>query len=347
MRFRRKVLLGMLFVTTIAVGYLLVKFRTLIFPVVATLTRRVGTIDFYGTSTVNLDDIRAKLPVKVGDYSARLHFAQGRNSSFEKATGHTPVYVTAVCCDERGREWVFVGLGGVEVRRSPAPTATAKLSQPMFDLYNDFLLGLMASIGRGNAAEDHTTGYALSKDAGLRAIQLRMREAALRTEDELYTIASGSADAASRAAAVHLLGYAQRSQRQAAALLTAARDADESVRNNATRALAVLLAAFPEDSKGLDLDHFLDLLNSPSWTDRNKALMLLEQVSRTRDRAILDQIQAKSRDALGEMARWKSPYRVAAVQILARIGGMDESTLTDKTQRGLFDEILDSAVRAK
>lgn len=347
MRLVRKVLRGILLVMLVAAGYLLIKFGSHVVPVAATLTHRVGAIDFYGNGTANLEEIRAKLPVRVGDYSARLHFGQGRNAAFEQAIGHTPVYVTPVCCDERGREWVFVGLGGVEVQPSPAPTSTEKLSQPMLDLYHEFFLGLMAAIGRGNAAEERTTGYALSKDSELRAIQLRMREAALRNERELYTIATRSADAASRAAAVHLLGYAQRSPRQAATLGIAARDADQNVRNNATRALGVLLEAFPEDSKSLDLDHFLDLMNSPNWTDRNKASMLLEQVSRTRDRAILDRMEAKSRDALVEMARWTSPHRVAAVQVLARIRGMDEITLIDKVQRGLFDEILESAGRAK
>lgn len=347
MRLLRKVLLGILLVIAIAAGYVLVKARSYVVPVVATLTRRVAAVDLYGYGSANLEDIRARLPVKVGDFSARLHFGQGRNAAFEQATGHTPVYVTPVCCDERGREWVFVGLGGGEVPLSPEPTAAEKLSQPLLNLYDEFFLGLMAAIGRGNAAEERTTGYALSKDPELRAIQLRLREAALRHEDELYTIATRSRDATSRAAAVHLLGYARRSRRQAATLGTAARDPDESVRNNATRALGVLLEAFPEDSKGLDLDNLLHLMNSPNWTDRNKASMVLERVSRTRDRAVLDRMNAESRGALVEMARWTSPHRVPAVQILARIGGMDESTLIDGMQRGRYDEILESALRAK
>lgn len=345
MRLVRKVLLAVLLITVMTVGYVLVKFRAFIVPAFATLTHRVGAIDFYGVGTANLENIRGKLPVRVGDWSARLHSDNGRKADFEQATGHTPVYVTPVCCDERGREWVFVGLGGTKVRPAPRPTGPEKLSQPMLNLSNEFFRGLMAAIGRGNTAEEHTTGYALSKDPELRAIQVRMREAALRKEQELYAIVAHSTDATSRAAAVHLLGYAQRSPRLVTALGAAARDADESVRNNATRALGVLLAAFPEDSKSLDLDYFLDLMNSISWSDRNKASMLLEQVSRTRDRSILDRMKAKSGDALVEMARWTSPHRGNAVLILARIGGMDEVTLMEKTQRGLFDEILESVVR--
>lgn len=347
MRPIRKVLLGIVLLAAIAATYVLVKFRAFVVPVVTTLTHRVGAIDVYGIGDSNLEEIRAKLPVREGDFSARLHFGQGRNAAFEQATGHTPVYVAPICCDERNREWIFIGLGGVEVQPSPAPTGTEILSQPLLDLYNELFLGLFSSISRGNALEEHSTGYALSKDPELRAIQLRMRETALRHEQELYTIAAQSAAATSRAAAVHFLGYAQRSPRQISALGSAARDADQNVRNNATRALSVLLEAFPGDSKALDLDYFLDLMNSPIWTDRNKASMLLEQISRTRVRAILDRMQAKSREAFVEMARWKSPHRQAAVQILARIGGMDESSLLDKTQHGLLDEILETALRPK
>jgi len=45
-------------------------YRGVVFPLVSTFTRRIGSIGFYGASGVDVEALRAKLPVKVGDFSA-------------------------------------------------------------------------------------------------------------------------------------------------------------------------------------------------------------------------------------------------------------------------------------
>jgi hypothetical protein len=339
-RFLRRVFATLGIGLLIVVSIVLIRYRSFVYAAASTLSRRIGSIDFYGTAGVDMESIRVKLPLKVGDFSARLHFGDARKAAFERATGHKPVNLAAVCCDAKGREWVFVGLGGRDVPLNPQPAGRERLSKPLQDLYREFFLQLISAVSRGNNLEDHSSGYALASDPALRGIQIRMREAALKNEPELLTVSANSSDAGSRQAAVHLLGYAQHSKRQVEALGKAARDADDTVRNNATRALMVLLDAFPESGKEVDLDYFLDLMNSPVWTDRNKASALLAMISRSRDRTILTQIRAKAFDPLLEMARWKAPHRVAALQILGRIGGVEEASLDDKLQRGVYDEIL-------
>jgi hypothetical protein len=90
---------------------------------------------------------------------------------------------------------------------------------------------------------------------------------------------------------------------------------------------------------GLDFEYFFDLLNSTSWTDRNKASALVEVVSRARDPQVASRIRARAMDALIDMAEWKSPHREPALWILSRISGMEES-LSDKMGRGRYEEIL-------
>ena len=336
----RTVLRVVLLILGIGLAVGVIRYHGLVFAVVSVVTRRVGSIDIFGTTGVDVEAVRAKLPIKVGDFSAKFHSGGPRRAEFEQATGHVPVNVFPVCCDERGREFVFIGLGGRDVPTTQPPSGAERLSKPLLDLYNEFGFALIAAIMRGNSHEDHSTGYALSQDPALRAIQLRMRDAALKNEQELFTVSANSGDINSRRAAVHLLGYAQRSKQQAQTLASAARDADENVRNNATRALGVLINAFPETAKEIDLDYFLELMNSPVWTDRNKASMLLEEASRSREPSILARIRAKDIDALTEMARWKTPHRGTAVMILGRMGGMEESSLVDKAQHGRYEEIL-------
>ncbi len=58
-------------------------------------------------------------------------------------------------------------------------------------------------------------------------------------------------------------------------MVRAARDSDEEVRNNATRALSVLVRSNAELGRDIQPDAFIGMLNSGSWTDRNKSASLM------------------------------------------------------------------------
>jgi hypothetical protein len=300
---------------------------------------RVASISFYGTSGVDVEAVRAKLPLKEGDPVPEFA-TDGFGAmveSFEKATGYVP---NIVCCDDRLNKWVFIGLGGYDVPTLPSPLGENRLPGGMLDLFDEFEKARMESVAGGNFKEDRGEGYALANDPVLRAVQIRLREVALMNDREIFSVLETSGDIRSRQAAAHFLGYVQRSKRQAEALARASQDSDEEVRNNATRALAVLLGAFPETGVGLDFEYFFDLLNSTSWTDRNKASALVEVVSRARDPQVASRIRARAMDALIDMAEWKSPHREPALWILGRISGMEEASLSDKMGRGRYEEIL-------
>ena len=73
-----------------------------------------------------------------------------------------------------------------------------------------------------------------------------MRDYALKNEAVIFRVLESSSDNEQRAIAAHALGYARASRRQVAGLVRASLDPDELVRNNAVRALAVLVGARTE-----------------------------------------------------------------------------------------------------
>jgi hypothetical protein len=84
-------------------------------------------------------------------------------------------------------------------------------------------------------------------DPVARALQMQERTWALAHEQELVRVLQSSSDAKQRRVASAVLGYAQQSHEQIAVLVGAARDPDSWVRNNATRALAVLVRSNARD----------------------------------------------------------------------------------------------------
>ena len=127
------------------------------------------------------------------------------------------------------------------------------------------------------------------------------------------------------------------------------RDSNAEVRNNATRALW-LIAAFarnaPDRKIEVPPDPFVDLLNSLTWTDRNKSSLALMSLTEPRDRALLSLLQQKAVPALTEMARWKSRgHAIASVMILGRVAGIREHELASAVATGNHAPIVDVALK--
>ena len=99
------------------------------------------------------------------------------------------------------------------------------------------------------------------------------------------------------------------------------------------RALAVLAFSNPETAAKIATTipaaRFVAMLNSPEWTDRNKAIALFASLTASRDRRLLAQLRSIALDSLLEMAKWKDlGYAAPAARILARIAGLKEPSET-------------------
>jgi hypothetical protein len=303
-------------------------------PRAAAQELRIGIIDFYGLHQVAESQVRAVLGFAEGDM---IRSGDDARAAAERRLGQLPGVVrarlNAVCCDA-GRAILYVGIeeqGAATLQFRTAPAGTVRLPDDVVRAGNEFERALMAAVQRGDAKEDDADGHSLMHDPAARAIQERFIRFAARDRTLIHDVVRESADAAHRALAAQILGYAADKRAVIEDLAFGMSDPSESVRNNAMRALALIAgyaARMPDRGIRVSFAPFVNLLNSPVWTDRNKASFALEELSGDRDPELLATLRARALPALIEMVRWKSEGHVgAAFFLLGRVGGLSEAEI--------------------
>jgi hypothetical protein len=313
--------------------------------------RPIGEIEFFGYKGLDVDRVRAALPIHEGDLfppsAADGDPAARIKQSVRQTLGGDATDVQFTCCDDRQLWIVYIGLPGESSRVvsfSPPPTGQARLPSGVMELHEEYLDAWGKAVLQGNGVEDDSQGFALSADSALRAIEMKLRQYALKHEREVIHVLETSTDVGHRAAAATTLGYARASLRQVNALIDASFDVDGTVRNNAIRALDVLFGARSDLAKRVPIDRFLPLLSSGQWTDLNKGVMLFDVLTRGRDQALLARLRAAAFDNLVEMARWDIGHAGGALLLLGRIAGMEEGRLQELVQhQRRVDEIISAA----
>jgi hypothetical protein len=294
---------------------------------------RIGSIEYFGTRKVNVDKVKSSLPVHEGDMLAVDKFPSlipELRNAVELAIGHEATDVAPGCCDKNGNWFIYIGLPGTNVqslRLAPTPRGTIRFPAEIETLYQQFLELNMEAV-KAQAIEDRTKGYALSSYPLLRANQLAIREYATRNPLLIRKVLSESADAEQRRVAAHFLGYTNYSRVQIELLMKGSRDQDETVRNNAVRALGVLAESSPAIAQQIPGENLVLMLNSGTWMDRNKGCYLLSTLTRRRDPKLLRLIRSRASDSLVEMARWRDyGHAQTSRLILGRIAGIEEKQL--------------------
>ena len=317
------------------------------------LSLQVGQINYFGYAGLDLNSVRARLPLSVGDSLTLTTFAREQASISQEirgVTGRPPTDLAVLCCDDHHHLLVYVGLEGSSsqpVVATPKPHGNEHLAPEASSLYALDLQARAAAVARGELREDDSAGYALSYDPAARKIQLSMRDYAAAHAEELEHVLRGAADAHQREASAVLLGYAPLSQAQVNTLAYAARDVDPEVRNNAVRALGLLATAPEASAFQIDPAPFVELLLSSRWTDRNKGSLLLARLTESRDPAVLAAVADKALQSLIEGANWTDPSHAYAFQeILGRVGGIPEAKLQEMIRDGQTAEIVAAAVPA-
>ena len=311
---------------------------------------RIGEIDFFGTSGIDVEKVRSALPVGEGEEVSKDQTPDVRNrinQAVERAVGRPATDVALICCDDQGSLMIYIGLGGSNSATIPllsAPKGSSCLPKQAVTLYDAATAALLPAIQKGNAGEDDSQGYSLSNDAALRAKQVAMHNYAVAHEQRLERTLQSCGKPEQRQAAAELLGYAHRSAAQIGALVHASRDSDEEVRNNAVRALGVLATASPKTASEIPADSFVAMLNSSLWTDRNKAGFLLMALTGSRPPQLLERLRTEALPSLIEMARWHDSSHARAYQeLLGRIAGFDEARIEQLIASGRVDEIIAAA----
>jgi hypothetical protein len=296
---------------------------------------RIAFIEFYGSKGIDTEAVRRALPFHEGDPYVPYQTKRQAGETVRQVTGHDATEVAVLCCVGDGDQTLFIGLPGESSRKftyNPEPKGAVRISEELLTLQKRLDAAGEAATKKGGdaAGEDDSTGYSLAHDPDMRALQLTLRAYALRHEAELYRVVGSSSDALDREYAADALGYARQSRRQIAALVRASRDASDDVRNDATRALGVLLESNVALARWIPPQGFIDMMSSGIWTDRNKASFVLEPMTRGRYSKLLAALRAQALEPLIEMARWRDTgHALTARQILARIAGVPEARVNE------------------
>lgn len=308
-------------------------------------------IDFYGYGGLDVDKVRAALPIREGETFPTLAALYDMRPQVEEAVRRvTNRPATDVAIVSPGDDvWlVYIGLGGgstKSLRYHPVPKGAARLPAAALDIYRQVDAAFLSAMQRGASGEDDSKGYSLSSgDAQLRAEQLAMHKYAARHEAVIRAVLRSSSDAEQRRIAAQMLGYANQSERQIADLVWASRDPDDLVRNNAMRALSVLANSKPGVAARIQAAGFIEMLNSGKWSDRDKAGFLLDELSKWRAPKLLAALRVQALESLLEMARWRSPgHAYYARMMLGRMAGIEETRLQ---KQALDNQQVDAIIKA-
>jgi hypothetical protein len=314
--------------------------------------QQIGIIDFFGFRRVSVQQAKAALGLREGDTLPL--FLPTIEERLKDSLHVSEARLSVVCCDDSGKLILFVGIQETRAKSSmyrTPPNWNISLPSEITDAYNKFFEAFQIAVSKGIAGDDISQGHSLMVDSATRSWQERFPGFARHQMKILKTVLRNSADPEQRAIAAYVIGYATDKRQVTDDLLIAAVDEDEIVRNNAARALAAI-ATLANRRPALRIKipavPFINMLSSPIWTDRNKALMILTALTKTRDRQLLHQLRDRAFGSLVEMARWKSKgHAFNAFLILGRLGGIPERDLNkvggDISRR---NAVIDKIVKA-
>jgi hypothetical protein len=312
---------------------------------------RIGIIDFYGLNRVPEARIRQVLGVREGDPLPASK--GGTEERLDEINGVVESHLEAVCCDA-GKAILYVGIeerGAIHFDLREPPEGEAVLTADILDTYRRFLAAFESAARRGVTEEDLTQGHPLSADPSTRALQEQFPALARDHIELLRNVLHNSSDEQHRAAAAYILVYTGRKADIVNDLQFALRDADAGVRANAARglvALAVLERLHPESEVRISPTWFIEMLNSLSWSDRNRAVSALQILTDKRDPAVLAQLRERALTPLVEMARWKTlSHALPAYILLGRIAGMTEDQIHDSWSKGDRETLLASFTKKR
>ena len=314
----------------------------------------IGVIDVYGNRTLSADAVRQASQLKEGFPLDRNTLSKATLINRMKAIpGVKGASIEIVCCDDKtGKTIAYLGIAEstdhLPVYRKD-PDKQSKLPDEIVHNYQLYLGRMEEAVRQGKSQQDQVEGYALLQDSATRVQQLKFIDYARQQEGILREVIHYSGNAEHRAIATMIIAYGANKEKLVPELLYATQDSDETVRNNATRALWVLsdyLHEHPEIKTTIPAAPFIRMLNSLSWTDRNKGSLVLLSLTQQRDTALLTTLRKECLPALTEMARWHNQgHAFATYLILGRMAGLPDQEVfqafSSKNRHNYLQTILE------
>jgi hypothetical protein len=329
--------------------YFLFLLAILIHPVITAQQFRVGSKDIYGNRHISSSVVFSAFDIKEGDsINAVQYDKKPAADKIRLATGARHVSINLVCCDINGDLMIYLGMGETDDVNmyNKQPRQHARLPAKMIAAYNDYERQLEPAIKKGEASEDDSNGYALIKYLPARQEQNKFIVFAKQYQALLCAVIRNSVYQRDRAAATQVIAYSADKRKAIDCLIYAVNDNNDEVRNNAARALEILagyLHKHPEVKISIPAAPFIKMMNSPEWTDRNKAASVLLQLTESRDRALLNELKQKCLPSIIEMAKWKDrAHAFFTFVILGRIAGIDDQQLNTSNNSPDYLSLVDS-----
>ncbi|HEX3681097.1 MAG TPA: hypothetical protein VHU83_01050 [Bryobacteraceae bacterium] len=315
------------------------------------ISPRVGLIEIYGAHKTPVQKIKAAVGANPGD---PMPSRDGIEDRVGKLPGVLAARVEAACCDQR-KMILYVGVEEKDAPHfdfHPTPTGDLTLAPGLEDKYREFLEAVAGSIRGRNADEDLTNGYSLMADPECRNLQSDFIPLVTRDLTMIDRVVRESSDPEQRAAAAYLIQYGPRTAHSSKfivdALQYALRDQDETVRENAMRALHAVAVGgklHPEQQVDIEPTWFVELLNSVVWSDRHNATLALVNLTDTGNTETLALIRQRALASVIEMARWHDLQHALPAFILAgRLAGLSESEIQAAWLSGSREPVLEQAL---
>lgn len=318
------------------------------------ITPRVGAIEVYGNRKTSASKILRALEMKPGDPPAALGDAIDR---INKVSGVLGSRVEATCCVQ-GKVTLYVGVeerDAPHIEFHPAPTGDVTLPDEVVDNYHSFIEEVTKSVRDDLKAQDLTNGYSLMASAVGRTLQLRFRTLVARDLADIDKVIRSSADPEQRTIAAYVLQYTARGPHtndiMVNALMYGLQDSEDSVRENAMRslkAIAVGAKMHPDQEIHLSPTWFVELLNSPVYSDRRNASLALVDLTDDRDPAGLQLIRDRALPSVIEMAKWHDMRDALPPFMLAgRVAGLSDDQIKAAWVSGDRDAVVQQALSPK
>jgi tetratricopeptide (TPR) repeat protein len=308
----------------------------------------ISGVYYFGCDGSYVDSIKAAMPIHVGDKFAGENQKVAKNKAWNavwQVIRCSPTDVALITCENR--TWnVYIGLPGRSVSTAssnPAPKEKLDLPKEAVSLYDDMMHTLAEVLAeKGGCGEDDSKGYSLAEDPNLRAKELEFRNWALQHQSIIRDVLKTSSDSTQRLIAASALGYMDPSKEQIGALVDASMDENSGVRNNATRALGCIAGFSKDMAAQIPPDSFIQLLNSGTWSDRNKAGFVVRKLYQ-QDPTLANKLRKTALQALAEMSCWDEPHAMGARFLLGKVSSLPADRLNQLCLAGDVEALVKAA----
>lgn len=311
---------------------------------VAAQSLKIGGIYYFAFDGIGLEKIKKIMPVKVGD---SVSFSPGDMRNLKKklvdavheSTDDEPSDIAIVVSDKIC--FCYVGLRGKNLDESTISIGSVgarsqlRVPEKIQSKYLELMQAEFSASARNSGTEK------------LKANLFReeIEKEAIKSADELLAVSLSSSDAFHRKIANYCLGLIANNKDQLDALAKATHDSDSAVRADAIKALTAI--SRNEKLQALvPAVQMIPLLNSPTWSERNKGVELVSLYTKSRQPQFLEELRKQALASLKEMAAWDSDHARAALLILGRTAGIPEDRLSELINKDDRVAIL-SAVGSK